>query len=321
MRYTLLASLILAGCVTTPAASPPDSVVAAAIPLKERDSSQQRIGQLRYLGGVHLTSPDAGFGGLSSLKWHDGRLHAVIDEGGWASFRPVERSGRLIGIKGYASGRLHGPDGLPLAGKPSTDAESLAREDDHWLVSFERNHRISRYADLNGPAAVGSYDPVAIFGALGNNEGIEAMASRAGRLFVCAERQPGLEANCAILARDGSIARVALAPPAGLDPRVGFPTDADFGADGTAYVLFRSWSGGSDNRGAVVAVAPGGGTRTLATFIAPISVDNLEGLAIREEGGRTYFYILSDDNFSRRDNPSTPETWQRTLLMKFELIR
>ena len=47
------------------------------------------------------------------------------------------------------------------------------------------------------------------------------------------------------------------------------------------------------------------------TLLPPLSVDNFEGLAVREEGGRTFLYIVSDDNFSGS---------QRTLLMKFEVL-
>jgi hypothetical protein len=39
-------------------------------------------------------------------------------------------------------------------------------------------------------------------------------------------------------------------------------------------------------------------------------IDNMEGLAVHQEGGRTILTIISDDNFS---------PWQRTLLLEFEL--
>jgi hypothetical protein len=39
-------------------------------------------------------------------------------------------------------------------------------------------------------------------------------------------------------------------------------------------------------------------------------VDNMEGIAITNEGGRMIVWMVSDNNFN---------IWQRTLLMKFEL--
>jgi hypothetical protein len=57
---------------------------------------------------------------------------------------------------------------------------------------------------------------------------------------------------------------------------------------------------------------PGEVIRTweVATLAAPLTVDNMEALAVSVERGRTIVWIASDDNL----NPV-----QRTLLMKFEL--
>ena len=51
-------------------------------------------------------------------------------------------------------------------------------------------------------------------------------------------------------------------------------------------------------------------TRILARWQPPVTLDNMEGLAIRREGERIFVYLVSDDNLS---------SLQRTLLMKFEL--
>ncbi len=60
-------------------------------------------------------------------------------------------------------------------------------------------------------------------------------------------------------------------------------------------------------------IAPGAelGGRVLAEFLPPVTVDNVEGVATRQdEGGETLVYVLSDDNFN---------AGQRTLLMMFAL--
>ena len=317
MRLAFLAALLLAGCttVTEPASGPP--LAAEAVPLNAQDPAQERVGRLRFLGGLHLATTDA-FGSLSALRWKDGRLWSVIDEGRWASFAPVERDGRLVGAAGLALGNLHGPDGAPLEEKRDRDAEGLTRDGEGWLVSFERDHRIWRYADLSGPAAPTAFDPVAILGPLKENDGVEAMAGDSRRLFLCAERIAAEGPNCAIV-EDGAVRRVSLTAPPALEPKLAFPVDADFGRDGTLYVLFRSYSPEGGSRGAVLARSPDGHVRHLASLVAPYSVDNYEGLAVREERGRTYLYLIADENFDRRDNAGKPGARQRQLLMKFEV--
>ena len=81
-------------------------------------------------------------------------------------------------------------------------------------------------------------------------------------------------------------------------------------ADDTCFVLFRSYVAGQGNRAAIVKLAPDVEPVTLAVLTPSLTLDNFEGLAVREQYGRTYLYIVSDNNFS--DD-------QRTLLMKFEV--
>ena len=50
--------------------------------------------------------------------------------------------------------------------------------------------------------------------------------------------------------------------------------------------------------------------RVLAEWGPRFAIDNMEGLAVTREGGRTIVWLASDDNF----NPV-----QRTLLLKFAL--
>ena len=317
MRLAFLAAFFLAGCTTI--AEPPAGlpIAAEAVPLNAEDPAQDRIGRLRFMGGLHLATTDT-FGSLSALRWHDGRLWSVIDEGGWASFAPVERDGRLVGATGLELGKLHGPDGAPLEERPVRDAEGLTRDGDGWLVSFERNHRIWRYANLSGPAAPVAIDPAAVLGPMPPNEGVEALAGDSRRLFLCAERIAAEGPNCAIV-EDGAVRRVSLTAPPALEAQLAFPVDADFGGDGTLYVLFRSYSPEGGSRGAILARTPDGHVRHLASLVAPYTVDNFEGLAVREERGRTFLYLISDENFDRRDNPAKTG-WQRQLLMKFEVV-
>ncbi|QIQ88088.1 MAG: peptidylprolyl isomerase [Erythrobacter sp.] len=49
-----------------------------------------------------------------------------------------------------------------------------------------------------------------------------------------------------------------------------------------------------------------------------MKLDNFEGLALREQSGKTYFYLVSDDNFRNCAEDDAPGC-QRTLLAKFEI--
>lgn len=302
-------------------AGDPIAVTARAVPLDPTDPKRETLGRLRYLGGLELDSHDGRLGGLSSLKWRDGRLHAVSDIGDWFTILPVERGGRLTGARVTAVGDLLASDGVELQGTATADAEGLAIDGDGWLVSFEHEHKILRYPRLGSLAQESRLQPTELFGPLGENYGVEAIARRDGRTFLCAERLASeVAANCQLRSA-GGVEQVRLTGPEGLDPKTAFPVDADFAADGTLYVLFRSWSGGRDNRVAIIARSSGGEVTTIATFLQPVTLDNYEGLALREEGERTFLYIVSDDNLRQYNDPAKPEGWQHTYLMKFELLR
>lgn len=283
----------------------------SAVALNPADPAQAEIGRLRYLGGLHLSSGDPRFGGLSGLRWRDGRLIAIGDNGHFVSFEPDEIDGRLIGVRAAQSGAFLGLEGESLSGKAEADAESLTLDaNGDWLVSFERRHRVWRYETPGAAARETGIDPEAVFGALADNNGVEAMAGPADRLFLCAERASEGAPNCFTL-EDGAATAINAEAPAPLDRMGGKPTDADAGADGALYLLFRSYNPLDGSAAAIVSIAPDGAAETIAVLTPPLSVDNFEGLAVREENGRLFLYLVSDDNFSAR---------QRTLLLKFELI-
>lgn len=286
------------------------------VTLNRSEPGRGSLGRLRYLGGVVVTG-DRRAGGFSSLKWRGGRLWSVTDAGDWATFRTRERNHRLLGITDFRLADMSGVDGTQLAGSTG-DAESIAWDGQGWLVAFEHAHRILRYSQLGANPVATGLDPERLFDGLDENQGVEALAANDGRIFACAERLATTRANCLIL-EDGRISPVSLIGPEGLDSATAYPVDADWAPDGSLYILFRSWSGGSDNRAAIVRRFPDGEMSTLAVLTPPITTDNFEGLALRRQGGRTFIYIISDDNFGVYDAPDAPATWQRTLLMKFEL--
>ncbi len=276
------------------------------------------IGELIFRGGVEITPDKAGIGGLSGLEWHDGRLYAVADDGRWVVMTPEDLSGRLVDVSAIRLTPLRDLKGGKLAGKTRADAEAITRlPSGEWLIAFEQEHRIWRYADLAGPATGEDTRAAALIAGAGANDGIETLAAWPGGLLACGEWVDPARPNCLRITADGSRA-LHIAAPDGIAAAGGVPTDAACKADGTCFVLFRSYRPGEGNRAAIVALAPDDSQTTLAVLAPPMQLDNFEGLALREEPGRTFLYLVSDDNFRNCDSDPKPGC-QRTLLMKFEL--
>ena len=312
MRLAFLSLLLaVAGCASLPPKGEEGEpkIITTPVPLDGQAAAHDRVGRLRYLGGLALTSPDKRFGGLSGLRWDGRQLVAVGDTGTIVSLIPREdAAARLVGIASARLKPLLDPEGVPLAGKADGDAESITGDGEGgWLVGFEGNHRIWRYRRFGGPAEPTAIDPQRLLGPLESNSGVEALAGSPAAPILCAERQAGPDRpNC----WDGH--PFAALPPPEIGARGGVPTDMDeLGGRGHLLVLFRSFSLMAGAGAAVVERLPDGSIRPVATLLPPLTLDNMEGLAVRRADGRTFVYLLSDDNF----NP-----FQRTLLMKFELL-
>jgi hypothetical protein len=340
MPFLLLFVLLLAGSApvegAAQAADPERiAVTATPVPLNPRDPSQSVVGRLRYLGGVRLTSPDPRFGGLSGLRWHDGALYAISDLGDFFTLTVVEQDGRLTGVREVRVRRLTGTDGLLLArGKEDSDSESLELHfrrgcrrclPDSAVVAFERNNRILAYRLVNGlpqGAATEHTQSAEWRRGLPSNGGVEAMAGG----YLLAEEPRDAQGRASgrlswwIGDRGARRGEVAMDLPMSDNFS---PTDADVGRSGRDHpfvVLQRRYTPQTGVAARIVRFRPAaesGGARreiadleTLAELAPPLSVDNMEGLAYRDGGG-SFIYIISDDNFS----PT-----QRTLLLKFEVI-
>ncbi len=280
--------------------------------LNPDDPTRERIGDLIYRGGIDIPAGRLNIGGLSALRWNDGTFVSLTDDGRVVTFIPTEPDGRLIGMSKTMVGPLLDTHAKPLSGKTQSDSESLTRSNDGgWLVGFERDHRIWKYNPNLIDAVPVSFDPTELLGPLGDNNGIEAMASLGEIWIGCAERQAAPnKPNCVRIDAGSAPETFAVSPPKALIEKGSVPTDADFANDGTLYILFRSYSPASGNTAAIIAIDPGGKRREIATIAPPLAVDNFEGLAVRDEGEARFIYLVSDDNFSGS---------QRTLLMKFEI--
>lgn len=303
----------------------------AHVPLKQGDARAQRLGLLEWRGGIQMRSDDPDFGGLSGLSiGRDGRsMLAVSDQGYWFSAElAYDDRGNLAGLgKGHLAPMLD-ETGKPLDHKAVQDAEGLAvlagPPGGLAFVSYEREHRIWSY-DMGAVGFAAKAQRVAAepeLGELESNSGLESIVIMPGstpgdvRLLALSEASHDRAGNIrAFILKEGEIEHLAVREHTPYSP-----TDAGFLPNGDLLVLERRFSpvggvGMAIRRMSAETIKAG--TLLDGPVIAEaggqsFSVDNMEGMSIRQtEEGRTFIYLISDDNFNHR--------LQRTLLLMFEL--
>lgn len=322
MRFFVASALLaLAACASADADTRPGlkpiPITVAAVPFDNSDPARDRLGRLRYLGGVAIESGDVRFGGLSGLRLvAPGELLGVTDGGHWISLRLRETGGRLTGIDAASMDIVRGPRREPLKGKAHADAEALEYGPQGASVAFERDHRIWHYRTLDAPARSELFPDERWLASLPPNDGIEAMAKVGDAWLYIAEAPSADGPHEGVLivpgGLDRSYARVKLDVPAPYNP-----TDAHALGPGKVLILARRFSPLA-GVGAALLVADVdtaglklGKPTLIAELAPPLSVDNMEALAVARQGSRTFLYLASDDNFS---------PLQRTIILKFELI-
>lgn len=288
-----------------------------AIPLDPARPQRTELDQLRFLGAWVLTSENDRFGGLSGLAaLPGGRFVALGDGATLVDFR-------LTSAGGIADAFIRP---LPWRGKPDAepdfedrDSESLVRDPgtgQYW-VSFENHPALRRYsADLTRELQLVRPRPMKRWPANGGAEALARLPD--GRFIVFSEAAAAKGGGYEALlfpgapSADARPVRFAYAPPRGFRA-----TDAKALPDGRLLILHRRLafpSGLSASIGIAdpAQIRPGILLRStqLARLEAPLAVDNMEGLAVTQEAGRTIAWIISDNNFN---------AFQRTLLMKFAL--
>ncbi|MEO1137470.1 MAG: esterase-like activity of phytase family protein [Pseudomonadota bacterium] len=278
------------------------------------------IGALIYRGGLHLTSMEKSFGGYSGVTVSpDGaQLLAVSDRRHWLTAAlAYGPDGRLVDADGALVSPVTAVNDEPLAGDQA-DAEAVFVQGADLFVGFERQNRIDVYRSGADGRIVFHRNAAAFDNqAIPFNKGIEAIAPLDdGRLIAFAEGAPSQDGGVKawIVDRDGRLSALSYNPAEAFSP-----TDAMRLPGGDLLVLERAYSAALGARARVVrihadAIVPGAsleGTE-LARFSAPLIVDNMEGIAAREDDeGNTLIYLISDDNQNRRR--------QKTLLLMFEL--
>lgn len=221
------------------------------------------------------------------------------------------------------------PMTLP-AGKGRFDPEGLVVDSDGaLLISTERKHRLLRYDDKGGGdpftrdadalarLAPRVLDVPAGFAALESNAGIETLLRLSdGRLLAIEE---GREAAADAVSRGWLIEPSGANTTLSLKRSANFcPTDAALLPNGDVLLLERRYTtiGGVAARLCLIereTIKPGAvlDGAIIATLIPPMTIDNMEALAVYQRDGVVQLLMMSDDNFNAG--------LQRTFLLHFEL--
>lgn len=281
------------------------------VSLEEGAPERKRVGRLLFLEGWSLRSNDARFGGVSALHVEKGEVTAITDSGSHLSFSlPVrgDRSPVAIGIAAGATGD-----------KRAHDAEAMAVAGRQVWVAYERTNRVERFARSSWALqSAATPEPMRKWRA---NTGSEALVRlRDGRFLVFSEGRSNSDrpSDAVLFAGDPAAEGTSAVPFSFARPQGYRVTDAAELPDGRLLILTRRFSF-LEGMSAKLLVADlgelGEGTvlrgEEIAHFEPPLAVDNMEGLSIEREQGRTIVWMASDDNFLNV---------QRTLLLKFALL-
>ncbi len=316
---------LLAACAPSAADAPiPDqwrAVDVQAIPVSFGEAT---VGRLRFRGGVELRSSDAVFGGLSDIEVLEGnRFLSQSDDGQWfEGDLALDGQGALTGVANMRTAMMRDERGEPFVNKSAADSEDIAQlPDGRIAVSFEQTQTIRIY-DLNrdGPFGAATDGPrLAGVERLPPNQGLEALAALSdGTLVVGAEGgdRPTTPIWLAPLNAQTPAPIAAHFPLSG-----GFSlTSLDRLPNGDLVAMERFYAPVIGARARIVRIpaievhpsAAPMHVDQLAQLGPPHPVDNFEGVsAVRLPNGVTRLYIVSDNNFSRR---------QRTYLFAFDVI-
>jgi hypothetical protein len=282
------------------------------VALAADDPGRVDVGRLHFLGGWTLSSPDDRFGGLSALRIEGNQAIALSDAGMVLTF-PLPGASSAPRVRFQPL--LQGPG--TRRERRTRDSEGLWVEGNQLWVTFERQNAVWRYDRLTLAGQSGAQP--AFMQKWWPNSGPETIVRLAdGRFLVIEEGRDngGTTSQAVLFAGDPAVPGT---PSALLNyvRRPGYrATDAALLPDGRILILNRGLA--ELQLSALLAVAdlrtgPARkfGVQEVARLAAPLVVENMEGLAVTQENGRTIVWLVSDDDFMR--------LFRRTLLLKFEL--
>ncbi len=314
MRNLVLATAAV--LLTHPAQADDITITATPVPLNPADVQQTQVDSLQFVAGFELTSPAPEWGGYSGMVLSDdgSRIIAVSDVGHWLLLELThDDAGKLTGVGTAQIEPLLDEASQPIAGKEWSDAEAVAASSGgSYIVAFERNHRLWRYASVDGIPGGGAEAVAAPAGisALPENSGVEALlADDSGSLTLMAESGTANGASRGWQGQGTEWREFQIERSDGFEP-----TDLANAGKGWLALLERRYTqkDGPAARISLLPSIPSDGPQaayTLAVLRLPLSVDNFECIVVRPgPGNGRYIYLLSDNNH-------TP--LQRTLLLQF----
>lgn len=282
--------------------------------LNPENPSQKRVGSLQFLNAWELRSDNVDFGGISGL---------VAMPGG--RFMGISDAGALIGFGLTQGHRIERPfiAAIPGAAGPNVDyadrdseAISFDPATRRFWISYEGGHAVRRFSPSF--ARIEGKITTAEMKKWGANSGGEALVRLPGGRFILFSEgmdRPGGSYEALYFSGD-PVEPGTRHFPFGYRPPAGYKaTDAALLPDGRLLLLNRRIAFPQGFSAKLVLldpadIRPGAAVRgrVIAAFVPPMLVDNMEGIAVTEEAGRTIIWIISDNNFN---------IWQRTILMKF----
>lgn len=285
------------------------------------DPARKIVGQLEFMAGWKLTSKNSSFGGFSAmLIMPENRLFLLSDMGGLTGFTLNEETNEAE--RPFIAPLPDGPAEKNEFARKNWDAESLLHDPEtgQFWVGFEHHHSIWRYG--RSFARKESAWPIPAMQKWPKNGGAEAMLKLDdNRFLIFSESANAKKGGYQALIVDGDpaeagakVQRFSHSPPDGY--RI---TDATLLPDGKALFLHRRFTP-LEGVSAILSIAdlaelkPGKmlKSKPIASFKPPLRLDNMEALAVTQDGDDTIIWMASDDNFNR---------FQETLLMKFRLLK
>jgi hypothetical protein len=292
------------------------SIESVRLLLDARNSKRQQVGALTFLAAWELRSANSAFGGISAMAaLGNDRFIALSDAGTLIGFTLTDKPR----LKESFIAALPGAAGEDISYK-DRDTEGMAYDpaSGRFWVSYEAHHAIRRFnpslSRNDGTVRLGFAKKWR------ENGGVEAIVRLGdGSFAIFSEtHKRGDGSNSAYLYSGDPVEEGTQRIEFGYHAPTGYhPTDAALLSDGRILMLNRKISFPYGFTAKLSILDPRDiekgkavTTKVIATLAPPLLVDNMEGLAITQKGGRTIVWMMSDDNFSG---------WQRTLLMKFAL--